>query len=454
MKIYCLQFENQCKEDNDSDECHEVSEDLHNSDFESSSDTTESADMKYILDDTDDDTDENEDKEHPIFKKCLSFKKTTPEKQYKLCQTDLEGVKLETLFTSLDTLENRNKKQLKEIQNLIEENFDLKAKNSEYIPFKGRVKRLESQNSVLKEKTIDIRKENDMLVEKIQTLQKRLSCEQKVRVSVSEYEETDTADDACFVDKTPDIETPSDKSKMMIFGHRSSPDPGSPAITRSGGISRASSINEEYIKNEEKRFQEAAEKIMRLEQRIVTLQNANKLNSCASCGPLRCHVMKVEKQVCTLVRERKGQLEELFELKQEALSSAVSEKDAHLAWLEVTGEGNIHTKGSIDRLRKERRELLQRMKEENENRAKLLSKLDSSTCPLFTGTIKISTLGSLGDYYSDEQDECGPLQYSVGSRCHQDEGYPGYSGYDPPSISPTASPDQEEEEDAASIKSC
>ena len=51
-------------------------------------------------------------------------------------------------------------------------------------------------------------------------------------------------------------------------------------------------------------------------------------------------------------------------IRQEALSSAVSEKDAHLAWLEVTGEGNIHTKGSIDRLRKERRELLQRMKEE------------------------------------------------------------------------------------------
>ena len=50
--------------------------------------------------------------------------------------------------------------------------------------------------------------------------------------------------------------------------------------------------------------------------------------------------------------------------RQEALSSAVSEKDAHLAWLEVTGEGNIHTRGTIDRLRKERRELLNRMKEE------------------------------------------------------------------------------------------
>ena len=42
----------------------------------------------------------------------------------------------------------------------------------------------------------------------------------------------------------------------------------------------------------------------------------------------------------------------------------MSEKDAHLAWLEVTGEGNVHTKGTIERLRRERRELLQRMKEE------------------------------------------------------------------------------------------
>lgn len=93
---------------------------------------------------------------------------------------------------------------------------------------------------------------------------------------MSEYEETDTADDACFVDKTPDIETPSDKSKMMIFGQRSSPDPGSPAITRSGGISRASSINEEYIKNEEKRFQEAAEKVENYFDDLIN--EINKLN--------------------------------------------------------------------------------------------------------------------------------------------------------------------------------
>ena len=42
----------------------------------------------------------------------------------------------------------------------------------------------------------------------------------------------------------------------------------------------------------------------------------------------------------------------------------MSEKDAHLAWLEATSEGNIHTRSTIDRLRKERRDLLLRMKEE------------------------------------------------------------------------------------------
>jgi len=74
----------------------------------------------------------------------------------------------------------------------------------------------------------------------------------------------------------------------------------------------------------------------------------------------------------------------------------VSEKDAHLQWLEVAGEGssNAHTRGTLERLRRERRDLLNRMKEENENRLALISALDE-TSSLFTGTGKISTLGNL-----------------------------------------------------------
>jgi len=409
--------------------------------------------MNYVINDTEDESDEEHIQEHPLFKKCTSFKKhSLSDGQSSGCQTELLGSELESLLLKVDAFEKRNEKQLKEIQNLIEENFNLKAKNSEYVPIKGKLRKLESQNSVLKEKTIDIRKENDLLVEKIQTLQKRLSCEQKVRVSVSEYEETD-ADDACFVEKLPDIDSPSSKPTSLC---RRSPGTSPPASCRSiSMISRTSSINEEYLKNEEKRFQEAAEKIMRLEQRIVTLQNANKLNSCASCGPLRSHVMKIEKQVCTLVRERRSQLEELFELKQEALSSAVSEKDAHLAWLEVTmtGEGNVHTMGTIDRLRKERRELLQRMKDENENRIKLLSNLEESTNALFTGIIKMSTITSFGDYYNDDGEGFADVEYADDCYHGAEERPHTPALFFPRTTSPPASSDQEDD-GAASVKSC
>merc|ERR1719410_3220610 len=332
-----------------------------------------------------------------------------------ISQTDLTCSDIEQIITSLEVYEKRSHKQINEIQRLIEQNFDLKAENTEYAPIKGKIKKLESQNSVLKEKSIDRRRENDMLVEKIQKLQKRLSSEQAVRVSVTEYEETDT-DDAFLVE----VERP---AEIDFSPSRKSP-PISPGI------------GDEYFKLEEKRFQEAGEKIMRLEQRVLTLQNANKLNSCATCGPLRNHVITIEKQLTTLVQERRGQLAELFELKQEALSSSVSEKDAHLAWLEVTGEGNIHTRGTIERLRKERRELLNRMKEENENRMRILTNLEDSTGSLLTGSIKMSTLGSYGDLYvSDGENEEAAAEAS---------GQPQ---------SPTRGEQEEEQEDGLSVKS-
>ena len=78
---------------------------------------------------------------------------------------------MEQIIESLAVYEKRNQNQINEIQRLIEENSDLKAKNTEYAPIKGKIKKLESQNSVLKEKSIDRRRENDMLVEKIQKLQ-------------------------------------------------------------------------------------------------------------------------------------------------------------------------------------------------------------------------------------------------------------------------------------------
>ena len=116
-----------------------------------------------------------------IFKKCKPLK---PSSQFQQCQTDINHQDLDQILSSLEIYEKRNQKQLKEIRDLLEENFDLRAKNTEFAPIKGKLKKLQSQNSLLKEKTVDIRRENDLLVEKIQKLQVRGQVEENISISI------------------------------------------------------------------------------------------------------------------------------------------------------------------------------------------------------------------------------------------------------------------------------
>ena len=93
------------------------------------------------------------------------------------------------------------------------------------------------------------------------SFQKRLSCEQQVRVSVSEYPD----DDLCFVEKSPEIDSPGESlTPVMMMRTRDgavTPTPGS-APPRSPRLSRAASFQEEFQRSEERGFQEAAEKVM------------------------------------------------------------------------------------------------------------------------------------------------------------------------------------------------
>lgn len=271
-----------------------------------------------------------------------------------------------------------------------------------------KMKQLEAQNVLLREKSVEARKENDILVEKIQNMHTRLSTSAEIRVSVSEIEDTPDPEDPFFIEvsvpepqHTAPVELPGLENTRRKKNKKDLID-RSLSYTAGGVADVECSAHNLIIRSTEKKYEDAVEKIMRLEQRIVCLQNANNLNSCATCRPLRKHVMKIERQLLSLVQERKSQLEELFQLKQVALSSAVSEKDAHLAWLEATGEGNVHTLSSIEKLRKERRDILNRMKDENENRMKLLAKLEENPT-LFTGPAKLSAIGALGDNFGDEE---------------------------------------------------
>ena len=84
--------------------------------------------------------------------------------------------------------------------------------------------------------------------------QKRLSCEQQVRVSVSEYE----TEDLCFVEKSPEIDSPGESLGPAIM-RAVTPTPGSAPSRSPLPLSRASSIQEEFQRN--LGFQEAAEKV-------------------------------------------------------------------------------------------------------------------------------------------------------------------------------------------------
>ena len=86
-------------------------------------------------------------------------------------------------------------------------------------------------------------------------------------MSVSEYEYANESDtDLCFVEKSPEIDSPRESlDRVYMTRPREgavTPTPGSgPALSPRLPLSRTSSFNEEYMRTEERRFQEAAEKV-------------------------------------------------------------------------------------------------------------------------------------------------------------------------------------------------
>lgn len=123
-------------------------------------------------------------------------------------------------------------------------------------------------------------------------------------------------------------------------------------------------------RDEEDRRKEITEKLSKLEVRLASAQNAQNLR-CTSCRPLRQRLSQLEARYNNLVSERRHHLQELFDMKHEALTSALSEKDAHLALLEVGGVRCSRTAQEIDSLKKERGKLLEAIKHQGEDRVRL-----------------------------------------------------------------------------------
>ncbi|XP_029289549.1 ELKS/Rab6-interacting/CAST family member 1-like isoform X2 [Cottoperca gobio] len=80
-----------------------------------------------------------------------------------------------------------------------------------------------------------------------------------------------------------------------------------------------------------------------------------------------------ETHLSTLRAERRKHLEEVLEMKQEALLAAISEKDANIALLELSSSKKKKTQDEVSLLKREKDRLVQQLKQQTQNRMKLMA---------------------------------------------------------------------------------
>ncbi|XP_012660586.1 ERC protein 2 [Otolemur garnettii] len=80
-----------------------------------------------------------------------------------------------------------------------------------------------------------------------------------------------------------------------------------------------------------------------------------------------------EAHLANLRMERRKQLEEILEMKQEALLAAISEKDANIALLELSASKKKKTQDEVMALKREKDRLVHQLKQQTQNRMKLMA---------------------------------------------------------------------------------
>ncbi|CAE1176229.1 ERC1 [Acanthosepion pharaonis] len=105
-------------------------------------------------------------------------------------------------------------------------------------------------------------------------------------------------------------------------------------------------------------------------EKMTTIQS----DHIAKVGTLTRQLEEKDSKLRRLQSERHRQLEEVYEMKQEAIQAAISEKDANIALLEMTSSKKQRNTEDISRLEKEKEKLALQLKELSETRMRLIQK--------------------------------------------------------------------------------
>ncbi|VDN29409.1 unnamed protein product [Gongylonema pulchrum] len=95
----------------------------------------------------------------------------------------------------------------------------------------------------------------------------------------------------------------------------------------------------------------------------------------------------------TLEAEKRRQIEQLLQLKHEALVAAIAEKDAHIALLEQSRE---RPRDEIEMLRLHKERLMEKLKEENERRTQLIASTSRTHSKKFSMVHYFALVGTVG----------------------------------------------------------
>uniref|UniRef100_A0A8C7LN50 ELKS/RAB6-interacting/CAST family member 1a n=1 Tax=Oncorhynchus mykiss TaxID=8022 RepID=A0A8C7LN50_ONCMY len=135
------------------------------------------------------------------------------------------------------------------------------------------------------------------------------------------------------------------------------------------------SRNAQLVDEAKKREDNISESSQQIEELLGAMEKVKQeLESMrAKLSSTQQSLCEKEAHLTTLRAERRKHLEEVLEMKQEALLAAISEKDANIALLELSSSKKKKTQDEVALLKREKDRLVQQLKQQTQNRMKLMA---------------------------------------------------------------------------------
>uniref|UniRef100_A0A672ZXN1 ELKS/Rab6-interacting/CAST family member 1-like n=1 Tax=Sphaeramia orbicularis TaxID=375764 RepID=A0A672ZXN1_9TELE len=288
-----------------------------------------------------------------------------------------------------------SKKELKELREKVShlqadlaDLLDLKEKASSLasstLKKDNRLKSLEIGLEQKKEECIKL--ENQLKKAQSAAVESQASAELSERISCLEQEVTQHKEDAgkaqSEVERLLDIlremeNEKNDKEKKIHELERQMKDQSKKVANLKHKEQLEKSRNAQLMEEAKKRednLNESSQQI-KVEDLLVAMEKVKQELEVmkAKLSSTQLSLAEKEGHLTALRAERRKHLEEVLEMKQEALLAAISEKDANIALLELSSSKKKKTQEEVAALKREKDSLVQQLKQQTQNRMKLMA---------------------------------------------------------------------------------